>query len=131
MKQLDLVALLLSTTLSLGISQVASAEDEKCTSNWDAITEVGYVIDAINDEENYVDGRNHRTLSNQLNLENKAMAAILKLEEYKFADAADKLEAISDKASDWQEPPKEKIYDAWGIVAAVNDALACISEATS
>jgi len=131
MKKLSLVALLLLTTISLGVSQAALAEGEECKSNLDAIAEVGFVIDAINVEDNYIDGRNNRAISNQLNLENKALAAILKLEEYKFADAAEKLEAISAKTSDWQEPPKEKIYDAWGIVTAVNDALSCIREATS
>jgi hypothetical protein len=131
MKHLDLVALLLSTTLLLGISHAASAQDEGCTTYLDAIAEVDIVIAAINVEGNYINGRNLRAEANRSNLENKALAAILKLEDYKFSDAADKLDAISDKVLDWQDPPKEKIYDAWGIVTAVNDALACIIEVTS
>lgn len=69
-----------------------------------------------------------RADTNESNLRAKLEAADAKLSQDKPSDAIDKLEDISDKATDWAEAPKAKLDDddATGINNAVAAAIACV-----
>jgi hypothetical protein len=64
--------------------------------------------------------------SNRSNLFVKLAAAEAKLDCGKPADAIDKLEDISDKATAWAGAPKPKLENATGINGAVGEALLCL-----
>jgi hypothetical protein len=83
------------------------------------ITDVGEAIDGA-----VYSGQ--KATSNKSNLFAKLAAAEAKLDCGKPADAIDKLEDISDKATAWADAPKPKLEDATGINGAVGAALLCI-----
>jgi hypothetical protein len=115
MKYSKMVAMLLVTSSPMLVS-TAYASDALCS---DYMVAVQSAIDG-----GIYSGRN--ATSNESNLEVKLEAAEMKLTDYKFGDAVDKLYDLSDKATAWADAPKEKLDDATAINYAVADAIACI-----
>ena len=64
--------------------------------------------------------------TDQSNLLAKLDAADAKVDLGKFSDAVDKLDDISDKATELAGAPKPKLADASGINTAVSAAIACV-----
>jgi hypothetical protein len=69
-------------------------------------------------------GKNAST--DQTNLLAKLEAAAAKVGLKKYDDAVDKLQDISDKATELASAPKSKLEDASGINGAVITAIACV-----
>jgi len=128
MKLLTSTLRIITVAFALIVAMPSSANDT-CTKK-DAIEKVEIVITAIHYAEYYGSGGRKKQTgdANESNLENKALAAIQKLYEYKWGDAIYKLEDISDKATAWADAPKPKMDDATEINRAVGDAIYCIME---
>ena len=118
--------ILLASFLVLPITLQAGKpvrDDPVCDFNWTACsTQIADVGTAIDDAAFLTP----KADSNESNLVAKLAAAAAKLDCGKPADAIDKLEDISDKATAWADAPKPKLEDATVINGAVGDALACI-----
>ena len=119
--------MLLAGFLMLPIYSQAKGKPDPvvCDFNWTACsTQIADVGTAIDDA--VYSGK--KPASNKSNLFAKLAAAEAKLDCGKPADAIDKLEDISDKATAWADAPKAKLDSAAGINGAVGDALDCIGE---
>ena len=117
--------MLLAGFLMLPIYSQAKGKPDPvvCDFNWTACsTQIADVGTAIDDAAFLTP----KADSNRSNLFVKLAAAEAKLDCGKPADAIDKLEDISDKATAWADAPKPKLEDATGINGAVGDALLCI-----
>lgn len=66
-----------------------------------------------------------RSATNRSNLLAKLEAANAKISLYKYSDAIDKLEAISDNATNLADAQKQKLADATAINVAVSNSISC------
>jgi len=109
----------------------ASAQDDMCSTNSDALDHVGYVIDAIAGTTFYDNANHPRKKKFPYTadlLVAKAMSAKAYINDHKYSDAVSKLENIVSTVTKLLDASKEKI-DAYGgklILDKSMEAIYCV-----
>jgi hypothetical protein len=93
--------------------------------------ELTVCVDEMSDVVYAIDGGNFmgkKAKMDQSNMLAKYDAAVAKLGFYKFSDAVDKLDDISDKATALATAGKPKLQDSTAITDSVSAAIQCVGE---